>query len=430
MEEEEEGLVHGQRISTVVPAKVTGENKVYNLTNIDLAMKFHYIKTVYFFQSDAVKGLSIYDLKQPMFDCLEISYTASGRIRRSESDKESSGGRPVIRCNDGGVRVVEANCEKTVDEWLEMEDRSHEFELLAYDLALGPDLGFSPLVYVQFTWFKCGGISVGLSWAHVLGDAFSASSFINLWSKILSSSANHLPRKPLNLPRKSPSPLIATSSIRNLALKQVNPIGPDHWLISNPCKTKTHTFTIPTTLLDDITKSSSMFNPNVSHFDLISAMIWKIISKIRGSCNVVTICANGSRERIYEIPSNEIDITCVEGETGDVWELALLIAEKKIEQNSVIEETMKGCETGDYIVYGANLTFLNMEGSNVYDLKINGLKPVFVNCGISGVGDEGVVVVIPVEDKIGVVERTVTVVLRENEIGLLKIELQKEWDLA
>ena len=137
-----EGSVYGFRLSSVVPATVTGEDKVHGLSNMDLAMKLHYLKGVYFFRREAVEGLTISDLKEPMFEWLKLYYLTSGRIRRSES------GRPMIRCNDGGVRIVEAQCDKSVDEWMAMED--HDIHnCLTYDQVLGPDLAFSPLVFIQ-----------------------------------------------------------------------------------------------------------------------------------------------------------------------------------------------------------------------------------------------------------------------------------------
>ncbi|XP_037496379.1 protein ECERIFERUM 2, partial [Jatropha curcas] len=151
----------GVRLSSVVPAEVTSDKEDHKLTNIDLALKLHYIRGVYFFTAEAVQGLTIYELKKPMFPWLAQYYTVSGRIRRSEN-----GGRPFIKCNDGGVRIVEAYCDKTIEELMTAIAKNHEdhSRFLVHDQVLGPDLGFSPLVYIQFTWFKCGGMSVGLSW--------------------------------------------------------------------------------------------------------------------------------------------------------------------------------------------------------------------------------------------------------------------------
>ncbi|CAK9186587.1 unnamed protein product [Ilex paraguariensis] len=139
-------------LSSVVPASVTGEDKVQELTNMDLAMKLHYLRGLYFFKNDAVRGLDISDLKKYMFQCLVFYYPTTGRIRRSEN------GRPFIKCNDTGVRIVEAQCSKTVDEWMDMKDDSLNDQLL-YSHVLGPDLGFSPLVFIQV----CNPFSVSLS---------------------------------------------------------------------------------------------------------------------------------------------------------------------------------------------------------------------------------------------------------------------------
>lgn len=144
-------LISGIKLSSVVPAKVSGDNKSQELTAIDLAMKLHYIKGVYFFRpNEEVRNLTIGDLKKPMFPLLEIYYVVSGRIRRRIED----GDRPFIKCNDSGVRIVEADCGKTIDEWLlsieEHDDKiSHRDGDLVHSRAIGPDLGFSPLAFIQ-----------------------------------------------------------------------------------------------------------------------------------------------------------------------------------------------------------------------------------------------------------------------------------------
>lgn len=130
------------RISTVVPATPrSNENGVYELKNMDLLVKLHYIRSAYFFRNDAVQGLSNYDLKKAMFPLLDAYSHVSGRVRRSDS------GRPFIKCNDAGVRVSESYCDKTLDEWI--SDVGCSIDGLAHDHVLGPDLGFSPLVFVQ-----------------------------------------------------------------------------------------------------------------------------------------------------------------------------------------------------------------------------------------------------------------------------------------
>lgn len=142
--------VYGAKLSSVVPASVTGEDKVHELSNMDLAMKLHYLKGVYVFQEEAVRGLTIYDLKKPMFRWLDLYPAASGRIRRRDDNDDKVQGRPFVKCNDSGVRIVEARCELTVDEWLlKTEEGLDPAESLVHDQMLGPDLGFSPLIFIQ-----------------------------------------------------------------------------------------------------------------------------------------------------------------------------------------------------------------------------------------------------------------------------------------
>ncbi|KAM1092460.1 hypothetical protein ACFX19_020039 [Malus domestica] len=425
------------RLSSVVPATMTGdENKVHELTNMDLAMKLHYIKGVYFFKSEAVEGLTIYDLKKPMFELLQLHITASGRIRITKT------GRPFIKCNDGGVRIVEAHSEETVDEWFAraVEDSSL-FDGLAYNQSLGPDLGYSPLVFLQFTWFKCGGMAVGLSWANVLGDAFSASDFMNMWGKIM---AGHVPRKLLHVPPPGKHEFPSLSSVPKtpFSLKRVDPVG-DYWVTPNNYKMRKHIFHVSAEKLDHLVSNISCPPSNQSAkvssaFEVLSAIIWKTLSKIKESSEQirrVTICTKNAHKGEFEIRTNDMVWSTVEANflvaEAEVSDLVELMMNKRAEENGAIEE-MTGREEGginsDFIAYGAKLTFMNLEEAEIYRLELKGQKPVYANYGVSGVGDEGLVLVLPAStNNVG---RLVSVVLPENQLAQLKSELQRNWSIA
>ncbi|KAF5746765.1 protein ECERIFERUM 1 [Tripterygium wilfordii] len=427
-------IIHGTRISSVVPGRATGENKVHELTPLDLAMKLHYIRGLYFFRAEAVQGLSVHDLKGAMFPWLELYYPVSGRIRQGPDS-----GRPFIRCNDGGVRVVEAWCDDfSVDEWLAMEGCGGNDDGLVYNQALGPDLGFSPLVYVQFTWFKCGGMSLGLSWAHVLGDPFSVSAFINKWAQIMAGTARSQPLHVSSIQNYKSAPTIPKSP---LSIKRVDPVG-DCWVTASNCQMESHSFLITSEKLDQLMKE--ILNPSqatkISEFEALSALIWKSLSEIRDDLGprIVTICTNSPQREENEPPSNAMEFSIVEPDfsvsKADVSDLAVLITEKRVGEDEAIRDLVQGDNgEGDYLVYGTNLTFVNLEEVNVYGLELKGQKPVFANYRIGGVGDEGVVVVCPgpesgVEGGRG--GRLVTVMLPEDQVVELKNVLQRDWDLV
>ncbi|KAG8660312.1 protein ECERIFERUM 2 isoform X2 [Manihot esculenta] len=400
--------VSGIRISSVVPGKVTGDDVDYPLANMSLALKLHYIRAFF--------------------------YTSSGRIRRSET------GRPFIKCNDSGVRIVEAFCDKTIEELLEVErneDRHFSVDsFLAHDQVLGPDLGFSPLIYIQFTRFKCGGMSVGLSWAHVLGDPFSASTFINMWGQYMKGHVP-LPSKSLHMPpHKEPEYPLSTAIREPFSLKRVDPVG-DYWLTTNNCKMETHCFLFTAKQLDNIVSNIfDLVRPvKISHFEIISAMIWKSLSKVRGDSGpkIVTICTRNSctnESDGNEVPSNKMVFSIVRTDfhpaKGDLHELAALIADKQEEENSLIEEAVDS-GNGDYIAYGTNLTFVSLEEADIYGLELKEHKPVFAYYTIKGVGDEGAVLVLPGKSN---GSRAVTVILPESRLADLKNELRKEWGIV
>nr|CAE05194.3 OSJNBa0070C17.1 [Oryza sativa Japonica Group] len=142
--------VHGHRLSTVVPSSVTGEAN-YDLADADLAYKLHYLRGAYYYPAgDAVRGITIKSLKDPMFPWLDAYFPVAGRIRRAEGDDADAAAarRPYIKCNDCGVRIVEARCDRALDDWLR-DESPDRLRHLCYDKVLGPELFFSPLLYIQ-----------------------------------------------------------------------------------------------------------------------------------------------------------------------------------------------------------------------------------------------------------------------------------------
>ncbi|KAI4337592.1 hypothetical protein L6164_015988 [Bauhinia variegata] len=423
------------RISTVVPATPRGEeNGAHELQFMDLLVKLHYFRAVYFFNSEAVQGFTSHDLKKPMFPLLDSCYHVSGRIRRSEN------GRPFIKCNDAGVRVGEAHCDKSLDEWFGENGYSLDGGLV-HDHVLGPDIGFSPLVFVKFTWFKCGGLSVGLSWAHVLGDACSALNFIAMWSQIL---AGQMPPKSLQVPNPTKPEFPPSVSQNPISVRSANVIG-EYWLATNAIKLETHSFYVTSAQLEHLV--SVTFGPNkqyaaetTSYFEILSALLWNFISRIRGDSgpSAVTICTNTSNRTENYFPINGLVLSKVEADlearNSDISELSRLIAEKKMVENHGVEKLMEKDEgIGDFIVYGANLTFVDFEEFKFYGVKLNGQKPILANCTFHGVGDQGVVLVLPgPEDnkENGGIGRMITVTLPEKELDQLKHQLNREWGIV
>jgi len=142
----EESIVHDVRLSSVGPGQMSGSDVFHHPGGLDLAMKLHYLRVVYLFDSEASKDVTIMKIKDAMFSWFNHYFITCGRFRRSEC------GRPFIKCNDCGARFIEGNCSKTLEEWLAIKDCSL-YKFLVSHQVIGPELSFSPPVLFQVLLF-------------------------------------------------------------------------------------------------------------------------------------------------------------------------------------------------------------------------------------------------------------------------------------
>lgn len=142
---EEGAMIHSLRLTSLGPGKQTGFDAVFEPGNMDLAMKLHYLRGIYYLRREAFAGVTTLNVKEPLFNWLNQYPVPCGRFRRSES------GRAFIKCNDCGVRFSHAKCDQTLDEWL--QDAPLREALLCPNHTLGPQLHLSPLIHLQVTLF-------------------------------------------------------------------------------------------------------------------------------------------------------------------------------------------------------------------------------------------------------------------------------------
>ncbi|CAA3007376.1 ECERIFERUM 26-like [Olea europaea subsp. europaea] len=418
------GLIYDIKLSSVGPGNVTEPDMVHEPSDMNLAMKLHYLKGIYYFGKQAFEGLTTLNMKEPLFILLDQYADICGRFRRTES------GRPYIKCNDSGVRFTEARCEKTMDEWLDMTKENASLEkYLTPNQIIGPELAFSPTFLLQYTKFKCGGMSVGLSWAHVLGDVFSAAEFLNLLGQVV---AGNKPNRPVKLGQMKSKSTNSESPLKvmegPLSIKRVGPVG-DNWITANNCKMEEFAFNVNATQLSHLQSKLLSNGTNFSPFEALSAVIWQCIAKIRGESDtkVVTICkkseqnmADGNNQLISVVNA---DYPIVEAKPS---ELAALIKNAAFDEGEKIENAIKKDNgVSDFIFYGANLTFVNLEEAKFYEFDYRGEKPVHVSYRVNDVGDEGAVLVLPGPPKNG--GRTLMAIMPEKEVIEFKLELKREW---
>ncbi|XP_037424563.1 protein ECERIFERUM 26-like [Triticum dicoccoides] len=408
--------VHGHRLSTVVPSSVT-EVGSYELADADLAFRLHYLRGVYYYSA----GVTTMVLKEPMFAWLDAYYPLAGRVRRPADEADASR-RPYVKCNDCGIRVVEAQCDRALDDLLR-DDAVDRVKQLCYHDVLGPELSFSPLLFVQVTNFKCGGMALGFSWAHLMGDVASATTCFNRWAQILGG------EKPVAVtmsPMKEPRERNRAPAA--VAPRSVKPVGPiqDHWLVPAGVDMACYSFHVTEPMLERLRQQEPAAPGGV--FELISALLWQTAAKIRATKEVKTVTVVKTKMAAWSGYSlaNEQNVGYVEAgsppASTDVSELAALLAKDLVDETA----TVVGFP-GDVVIYGGNLTFVDMEQADLYGLEIKGQRPAHVEYGMDGVGQEGAVLVQPDASGRG---RVVMVVLPNDDVRALRAELRNTLLLA
>ncbi|XP_073050952.1 uncharacterized protein [Primulina eburnea] len=75
----------------------------------------------------------------------------------------------MVKCNDAGLRMLEARARMTLNEWLRNVDREKELKLVHWEEMFHKPYFWSTF-YVQITEFGTGGLAIDLSCTHLLSD--------------------------------------------------------------------------------------------------------------------------------------------------------------------------------------------------------------------------------------------------------------------
>ncbi|KAK4383760.1 Spermidine hydroxycinnamoyl transferase [Sesamum angolense] len=102
--------------------------------------------------------------------------------RRTTELGGGGGSRVELHCNGKGVRIFEAESEGVVEDFGDFTPTPAIQALIPSWIYTTP-IDEIPLVIVQVTRFRCGGLSIGLGISHVMADGPSALHFIDEWTK-------------------------------------------------------------------------------------------------------------------------------------------------------------------------------------------------------------------------------------------------------
>ncbi|XXG58596.1 hypothetical protein AAC387_Pa04g0873 [Persea americana] len=166
--------------STIKPAEPTPKHRLW-VSDLDLIQPVTHAPTVYFYKHNTSNTtttfFSPYIMKNALSQTLVHFYPLAGRLSYDESR------RLEIDCNEAGVIFYEAESDVEINDFGDFKP-TPELRNLAPHIDYTTDITEWPLLLVQLTVFRCGGISLGLAAGHTAMDGPSASHFVSTWAKI------------------------------------------------------------------------------------------------------------------------------------------------------------------------------------------------------------------------------------------------------
>ncbi|KAM6602400.1 hypothetical protein CsatA_022009 [Cannabis sativa] len=286
-------IINVKERSMVKPSEKTPRRQLW-LSVLDQINNLTHNSVIYFFRSSSSNNNNnFFDaniLKHSLSKVLVPFYPIAGRLVRPIQVHGGGPGhhpRTEIDCNDEGVLFVTAETTAVIDDFGDFAPTPQLRRLTpTVDYSLG--ISSYPLLLIQVTYFKCGGVSIGFGFEHHVVDGPSCFHFIESWSRItrglemtilpfldrtLLKSRN--PPKPTFQPIEYHNNNQNTSNISNIPI-----IGSTFKITKeqlNTLKAKAEE--------KDSTNNNNMMMIKASSYVTLSAHIWKCVCLARDSDN-------------------------------------------------------------------------------------------------------------------------------------------------
>ncbi|MFQ6645404.1 hypothetical protein Gotur_020095, partial [Gossypium turneri] len=194
-------------------------------------------------------------------------------------------GRLEIICNGEGVLFVEAETTSVMEHLIGDFTENHQVLSLVPKVDYSEGISSYPLIVLQVTRFKCGGVCLGVGIQHTLGDGAAALHFINSWadtSRGLTPAIAPFIDRTLLRARDPPTPKLhhveydPSPALKSASKSQSDDHKPS--IVS--------TLELTADQLNTLKAKAKVANANggikYSSFNILAAHIWRCVSKARG----------------------------------------------------------------------------------------------------------------------------------------------------
>ncbi|KAF5748215.1 protein ECERIFERUM 26 [Tripterygium wilfordii] len=412
---------------TVVSTKPVQPGKYYQLSVLDQVMEQNHIRIVYYYGYRAAMeaGETIKKLRESLAEMLTWFPMATGRLQRNVK------GDWMIKCNDAGVRMIEARAKGSVEEWLRSVDGEKELELVHWeDINYHKPYFWSPF-YVQVTEFEQGGLAIGLSCTHFLVDLTCATMFIKAWADttltgdMLTPPVFHElpPRRPGNM---SPAHKPYTDLINHYksCVDQSNP--------ATDKKYATIALSFTDTMVQACIDMAQAQGASPSPFEALAGLFWVSLSNLkRAGHGLIDMSIGLDMRKVLGLDKgffgncmvyNKVHANPVPFKDNKLSGAAKAIGEvvAKMDNEGIMDliEWLELNNNRSYPMNGCDLNCVSLEGLDPYSACFEQVfEPVRVSYYIEPVYGVGQVLILPSAPGEGPLSRVVLITLLEDDLN-------------
>ncbi|KAM3278018.1 hypothetical protein ACQJBY_045725 [Aegilops geniculata] len=384
--------------STAASVTPVRPGKTHELSALDNAMGRHAVHLVLYCR--AAPGVDRDPLKESLSEALSLYPAMVGRLTRAQGEGGAAAGSGwIVKCNDAGVRTVDARASLTLDEWLATATADDEMDL-AYFEPMGSEAYIWSPFYVQLTEFTDKSYALGLSCTHYHNDPTAAALFFHGWAAAHRRSSSPYPPflhspsfavSPAASPPPAPPLLAAKSAAAPPSADAADAMS-------------SATFHFPA---DAMRALLSSLEPETTPFAALAALFWLRVAGAEEE-RELTLAIDFRKKMHAPLPTgyygSVVHFTRARGDLASGLAAVAAALDRRVA--GVPEEDVwaavewlhaRQAQGGEpFQMYGPEFTCMALDHVPMYGAEfVAGVPPARVACRVGGAAGEGMVIVLP-----------------------------------
>ncbi|XP_076899658.1 akuammiline synthase 1-like [Bidens hawaiensis] len=314
--------------------------RTYNLSETDQRTAHVYMPIILYYPNNETCSLTPDDkvqmLKKSLSQSLTRYYPFAGKFHSPTA--------PYINCDDEGVVFVEAKNDSQMNMFQHISEDNDTVGQHYVDGMFWPKTPHrAGIVGVQVNHFACGGIAVGVTMSHRIGDGCNLGPFISYWASVARyDSTDHKEVLPLN------PHFIQYPNTSNFLPPEASALFPKH------INAVTRKFVFPNSKLSDLKNKvvaeggSTLSTNNVTRVEVLTSLLCKtaVASSSSFKPYFINFPANIRDKFVPKLPHTTVGnyVACMMVTTEDESETSLSVLVSKIKEQKIELEQLQNVQ--------------------------------------------------------------------------------------